>query len=885
MNKGSSPTFTDFPPLLLLLLSTSPSLNLLQIVTLAHTRMNVAWGTKTTRNCNEHMLMASPVADGSWNRSVRSLRCYSTESHRYNHTPCAGSIPIAFAPVDLSCLQTGAIVGHANQNSSIPVACQRGLCTYGHDVQVLQHHHQLYNQRQRLRRGAPREAPVAKETGSVEYGAGPPTGSNSKRPLRWEGSQSSLNESRKQKKRNSGSVRDLLFVAHVSNFSQLEELRRTNSLPDFLQSFVPKQANPPTTSMPMRFLIVVEKLYLAACVSIPPSPEDVVLSERTAVEFLEVRYVHCDDGHLLVDLKSGTCVAKRIHSTFRKALVQLSKLEAKLLTGEYAGTMQVLQDKSLFKGISYNPLVYAALFNLLTQNGGEGEGIDAADLWSKLIREPTPNSSHSDTAERSHTRYEKAEDGEKHLVGDTASLLPSCGVALFSTVYGVRLFKRVMGIPGLRRLFFQLLVEAAQPMSVTEVTTPPPLKDDEALERSTANVTKPPSEQCFMAIFSCSLTSYFLFECFGLVDGADCCEEEVDIICACLKRSAVKVACSNGGSFTMIGLIKALSTRRFGECQRNWQGDEGSVIVHEKSASIIDPNSESNVLSTSSPHERLRVRRVQSDEKFFRAVIRGFVAGEGPGSTREEKVSRGRRVKFLTQHVIACRVTQSLIPVLVDSIHLMEDRMKKWQRQEPVRRGEEEEEDLLEVQYFEDCTAFLEEATDQCGLMVNHAHGNYVLQALIRELVKRSTPRSFVEKMLQKVSDMLIASILEVSKEKFASNCLEAMIDACKTARGGNGMILCLGSTLLRKGRNRMLQVTFDQYGNYVVRKMLNHITALAVGEQKAMESEREEARRLRGQYFSILAKNSEQLRTARYGSGIYDWICCQSSGIPASHK
>ncbi|ESL05673.1 hypothetical protein TRSC58_06669 [Trypanosoma rangeli SC58] len=657
-------------------------------------------------------------------------------------------------------------------------------------------------------------------------------------------------------------ARESYFEVHLKSFAEMEEASRKGCLRESLHPTVIGRMKRRASPGVLKILVIVDHQYLAACMSVPPSDDDVVLSKEVAMQFLDLQHVYCDDGIRLVDMEDGTHVAKHVYSTLRIALQQLAAYNKADFRADVAADFSSPTGTLLLKDILVHRDVSTLLSEVL-----EGDDEAADNLWMRLLFEPS-----------SPTANDGADGAlqKQPSTGKAAAppFLPSCEVGILATVQGTWLFRKAMMHPKRREALFRVLQDAA---------ISPPQEESEAA----ASALMP--EHLFLALFSCPLASRFVFESFGLVEGVNRCEAEVTVLCAALERLALKVVCSNGGSFLMTALVKALCPSRFSGGQKTGGKRGRDNDVHSKQhrdagGGRYDEDSGENSNSGSGKAARtngidgqtqptqvevsdLHVSEMWSAWRLFCAVARAFVSGSIPGDTNETEATLSRRVKLLTQHVVACRAIQSFIPFFADAV--VQGEIDPQQRKENALNAAPGA-----AQFYDDCAKILSEIANQSGLLANHSYGNYVLQTVVSELAQRTVAGSPVQSMLHKVFDALIGSIFEVSMQKFASNCVETAIAACHRLPDGSTLILRFATALLSGGPNCMEQVAMHQYGNYVVRRILDSLTAIATGASAtATPAEVGEACGVEQRYFNNLNAQSHRLRQTSYGSGLQAWV------------
>ncbi|KAG8339605.1 hypothetical protein ERJ75_001352300 [Trypanosoma vivax] len=674
-------------------------------------------------------------------------------------------------------------------------------------------------------------------------------------------------------------LRDSFFAMHVKNYAVLEEASRRGSLRESIDKAVLARMGRRGTPGILRILVILDRQYVAACMSVPPSPDDIVLSKAIATEFLDVRCVYCDDGLRLVEVEDGTHVAKHVYVTVRTALEQLAIYQRSLVRKDYKWNFPGLDGTEFMKDIVTNPCVFSTLSAIL--RGENDDSFTALQLWRRLLLEPAPPDPASENGEEGQASFH-CEHQQQIPKADSSAppVLESCGAGIFATIQGSQLFRIGVSKPKLRQELLRLIAEVASPQGVpaSEEVADAPLG------------TRCTVEQLFLGLFSCSLDTYFVFECFGCGEGKVRCDEEVDIICAGMERLALRIVCSNGGSFMMTAMVKMLCPTRFSASQRTGGKSAKEVdanlqhrVCNSNNGNNNNNNGNNNFLDCSSDVWGAQtsvtaagghVPGEPSYWRLFHAVARAFVDGAVPSDTGGEKVTLSRRVKLLTQHVVACRSIQCLVPFFVDCIVQNElDGAGQCMQQPPPKQSEEQALKAKAEQFYEDCKAILEEITRQCGILVNHSYGNYVLQTVIVELAHNSSSAPSLKAMLDKIFESLRTKIFEVSVQKFASNCVERAVEVCVSIENGSELILDFASAFLAEGPRRMLQVALHQYGNYVIHKVLERVTGVATGDMQATKAQMSEACQKEAQYMTIFTHNLAQLQQSSYSVGILSWM------------
>lgn len=669
-------------------------------------------------------------------------------------------------------------------------------------------------------------------------------------------------------------------LVHLDDVSKLEELGRKGTMDGIVPQNIISNLLYKAKGSPIRALVVVDKRYIGARMTFPRHPEDVILSQATYTNFLDVFEVIGDDGGRFVNVPNGGNISRHMYNQLAAYVSQLSPFDKPTPEGTVVDPYTT-SAKELIADLAKNRRTYdaveaamkevseasVALFHSLLQEpyvvGGAARPVVAAAEGNNGVGEQTENPDGGEAA---------PESSPPPLVTPRPTQFRP---ALLSHPQGLNIFNLSLKHEAKRKAFFELL----------RVDTP-------------AGEGGPSvSEGLYKTFFAGVLTSQHVFRSFGVrahqtsassTDDLTLQSEEVDILCEGFARYGIEVVCANGGSCMLAALTKALrpgyktceglyNRRQLprGSKRGREESNNETALAHPRSEEDATPSlaaatdDETNMSRTPRCLEEYTVQVAPKDWRFFYAVANAFTMGDlqeqptaAPLSADEAVM---RRAELLTQHIVACRAVQVMIPHFADSV--------------------------LEAAKS-DCHSATSEHVNLCekllrtfamrskGLMV-HSYGNYVAQTLILELSPRAVPGTPVESVLRVVLDIIVDNIFEMSVQKFASNCVERAIMASAGLPDGTQFIVNLARALLSRGGKTMLEVGSQQFGNYVVRHVCERLTAFSsIEATDEMASLLESAKALEKQYYQWLTAHRAELQSTPFGVGLMSWIESQQGRL-----
>ncbi|CCW63845.1 unnamed protein product [Phytomonas sp. EM1] len=658
---------------------------------------------------------------------------------------------------------------------------------------------------------------------------------------------------------------------------------------------------------PVRFLVVVERRYLAARVVLPRAPEDVFLAPETVRAFSDIRSVLSEDGGRFVDLENGATVPRHLFLQLSTILTHLLPFDkpaqpTKIADVRTADLGEVIQEMMV------NRPIFDAVADVIREDSEF-----STNFFIRLVQEAcssvagsagapkAPNEGENDTQEEQATSQTAEETAEGSVNPANPTSAPSTAVvqekgpkiALLASPQGCALLKIVLAQRSKRRAFFEYMQQASSADSPSG------------------------AEELFKSFFAGILTSRFVFQSFGLRLAEDDAGEEspttpaipredseVDVLCGCFARYGITVVSGNGGSCMVASLIRALRpkyrTFEVALNRRDRNAPPGSRGV-KRGREGREPDDAAPPPAAPFPHHpqprteedgkpdphashapaslaEYHVPEPPLDWRFFYAVASSFSSGQyllsglhphphphpHPNAARDPAEEAATpapltRVQLLAEHIVACRTVQVMIPHFADAILAAEKR--------PVGSPSHDA-------FVAQCSQLLKELANRVKELVVHNYGNYVAQTFFLELAPRAVPGSEVENTLRIAFDAIVANIFSMSMQKFASNCVERAIIASANVAEGRQIILRLAKSLLERGEMLMVQVASHQFGNYVVRHICEQLTAFTAADAATIsDGERQEAGVLEGQFLTWLSAHRTELQQTPYGVGLVNWM------------
>lgn len=251
-----------------------------------------------------------------------------------------------------------------------------------------------------------------------------------------------------------------------------------------------------------------------------------------------------------------------------------------------------------------------------------------------------------------------------------------------------------------------------------------------------------------------------------------------------------------------------------------------------------------------------------------------------PVTLTAKEVSLDNRIPLLTDHVISCRALQTMLPPMADVI-------LAYEKEEQAKRSSFSSAWAASSEvppFVQKCTDFLASIIKRGKELMVQPFGNYVAQTFLSELSHRAIPGSRVESLVKDLLQLMQDSFLDFCLDKCASNVLDRAIVATESMPHEGYSFLLQGlRALVQCPDTQMVNVVSNQYGNYVVIHLLQHIDDLlqltasgsSMVEQRAkpLSVVQEEARQLEKQFLDKVYRHLPQLQSSRFAFGLLKWV------------
>lgn len=365
--------------------------------------------------------------------------------------------------------------------------------------------------------------------------------------------------------------------------------------PRYSQNYAPynQSPNPARNLNSICALIIVEKRYLAATISVPKEAHNIVLSENVARKFLDMKYVLNENSQLLLDLAHGSKLPKSLYHQLRSGLVQLLAVDKSETmapaTGEDgandAVTNTVAEQEmaallenpdSVFEFNAEKLMEYLlSRYSMVTlvENCLKEESERSTALFGRLLEQSCKwvpprggagamtQSEGGEEDEDDEGEQEDSSSATRGTGGDgnssSTTSHPSSKTErvmtlrrrahpLLRTPHGVFLLSLALENPSKRALFFHRMQE-----------------EQEQISRSPYHTA--PDSSLFVTFFASILTSPLVFKCFGVSCTGSLPEDQrwpdqesvVQIMCARMANEGIVLVRSTGGGSVLTALLHA----------------------------------------------------------------------------------------------------------------------------------------------------------------------------------------------------------------------------------------------------------------------------------------------------------------------------------------
>lgn len=365
--------------------------------------------------------------------------------------------------------------------------------------------------------------------------------------------------------------------------------------PRYSQNYAPynQPPNPTRNASAVCALIIVEKRYLVASISVPREAQNIVLSENVAKKFLDMKDVLNENSQMLLDLSHGSRLPKSLYHQLRSGLVQLLAVDKSETvapgTGEGGasdGVTNTAAEQEMAAMLEHPDSVFE--FNAeklleyllsrytivtLVENCLKEESERSTALFGRLLDQSCkwvpPRGGAGATAQNEGGDGDDDDEGEEEdsssatrgAGGDSNSSTASHSLSsatdgvmtlrrrahpLLRTPHGVFLLSLAMESPSKRALFFRRMQE-----------------EQEQISRSPYHTA--PESSLFVTFFASILTCPLVFKCFGLSHTGSLPEDQrwpeqesiVQIMCARMANEGIVLVRSTGGGSVLTALLHA----------------------------------------------------------------------------------------------------------------------------------------------------------------------------------------------------------------------------------------------------------------------------------------------------------------------------------------
>lgn len=671
-----------------------------------------------------------------------------------------------------------------------------------------------------------------------------------------------------------GSRHEHLCIIHVDSFETVNAANRSNTLISLIPPHVldqasrgPRLGNNFQGMAIIRALLIVNKRFLVGSISEPRDTQNVIIPDSAAVQLMNVENVLCDEGHLVVEMESGAKIAKNLYGQLRHGLVQVVSFEPPTETPEPINVYAMDAD-TILKELPGN---YQLFFEMEQAMREDSER--SATLFSQILRLSSPSLTSTNTTE---------EPQQPAGEGDQASP-PRRTHMLLRYPQGVRVLSLALESPTKRAMFFQRLHE-----------------EGEEVSRLYTNGIAPEGT-LFLTLLSSALTAPIVFNSFGVetrenglpvrqTDWADR-SEIINVLCTRIASEGILLVRSNGGNCMITALAKRLWPDWKGEAPAAREPPRGSKRDrddHESGTSQsvrTEGDTSANQATTEGRRapaslDELVLQRLPQDWRFYEACVNAFTCGRVPERSAEQsgEVSANRgelsvevRGTLVTDHIIACRAVQVLLPHFADVV-LQHQKLYAGCDYSP---------------YVYHCVEFLTSLATRARALMLSPHGNYVAQSLIVEFSPRAIPGTVIESVLLSFLNEAADNVNFLSLQKCASNVVERAISCCDAIdrQKHDEFILRTARGLLSNNDDRLTELATNQYGNYVCSHLCKKLTAVVTSEASSSGGSAsaemvEEATKLEAEAFARLYRRMREIQGSRFTAGLVSWLNAQEGRL-----
>ncbi|KAG5490665.1 hypothetical protein JKF63_00787 [Porcisia hertigi] len=707
-------------------------------------------------------------------------------------------------------------------------------------------------------------------------------------------------------------------VVHLDSYAQLEEVGRKGATETIVTPEVLSSLRARARGSAIRVLVIIQKKYAAACLSIPRSNDDTLLSEKTAETFMGVPYVIVGHAERLIELANGAAIQGPVFSTFRSLMMLLTPFDKPQTAPEEGATPVNLQEKTTDELLEAIPKDIATYEAVLTEMAADSD--ESTKLFSRLMRfadtedggqQQADGQDEGEDAEDNPNEGEEPEEGEERKaaaadksVEVAAGSKKTVKRTLMSSPQGIRILRTALAVSSKRQIFFE------------KMAPPPPNPEGNPLNR----IEWSASLRLIDPLLHYPLLSDLVFQFFGVVPlGSGAAKppkakvHEVKVLCDAIARYGVQLTSSASCGNTILALLQAMDPqhakvsvaeraveesnkkpglkrgREAGEAEAN--SDDGAQKAKTEDA---PENAEEATPETPEAKQapgslaEYKSSTAPMDWHLYYAVAESWCTGEQPllrrkrtryvtqaqldadAAAAEKPATVESRLRYVGHHLIGSFVLRYMTPIFADVVLAA--------LKSPASRKKKEHDTFVQ-----NCETILTTLAGTWSTRdASFTEGN-IYRNLLTSLACRAVPGTLIEENMRTLLDRIIDTIFDSSKEKYQSHCVQEALTVARQTKDGGRFTLQVARALMNKGDDSLMSVAISPSGNYVVRHLCGQLTEYATGKVAAESEMVDEAKELEAKYYSFMTASLAKLNRTQFGRGLAGWQSEQSSRLGAA--
>nr|CAJ2482405.1 unnamed protein product [Leishmania braziliensis] len=705
-------------------------------------------------------------------------------------------------------------------------------------------------------------------------------------------------------------------VVHLDSYAQLEEVGRKGATETIVAPEVLSAMRSRGRGSTIRVLVIIQKQYAAACLSIPRGPEDTLLSEKTAETFMGVPCVIVGHAERLIDLANGAAIQGAVFSTFRSLMMLLTTFDKPKTTpaeGEQPVNVHEKTHDELLETVTKDIATYEALMTEMAADSDE-----STKLFSRLMQFEESEAhgqqqgeahQEDDAAEEGHS---ESEEGDEHRTTVTEKPAESAASAkklakrtLMSSPQGIRILRTALAVNRKRQMFFE------------KIAPPPPNPEGNPLSR----IEWSASLRLIDPLLHYPLLSDLVFSFFGVapvgaegVKPAKAKAQEVKVLCDAIARYGVQLTSSASCGNTILALLQAMdpqhamvsvaeraaeeSNRKPG-LKRGREAGEGGANGDDSAqkAKAEEVSEEAKEVTSEVPELKQAPRSLAEykavtapvDWRLYYAVAESWCTGEQPvlrrkrtrfvtqaqldadAAAAEKPATIETRLRYVGHHLIGSFVLRYMIPIFADVVL---SALKN-----PASRKKKDHD-----AFVQQCETILSTMAGAWSTMeASFTEGN-IYRSLLMCLGSCAVPDTPIDRDLRTLLDRIVATIFDSSKEKYLSHCVQEALTVARQTKDGIRFTLQVARALMEKSDESLLNLAISPSGNYVVRHLCGQLTDYAMGKAAAESEVVTEAKEMEAKYYTFMTANLAKLNKIQYGRGLSSWQSEQTARLGATN-